>query len=37
MLPEYTGISMLGLPLENDRVALLSASFMVGFLKKTGG
>jgi hypothetical protein len=27
---------MLGLPLENDRVALLSASFMVGFLKKTG-
>jgi hypothetical protein len=29
MVPWYTGISMLGLPLLNDRVALLSASFMV--------
>ncbi|MNT97338.1 hypothetical protein D3C72_2396420 [compost metagenome] len=28
MLPAYTGISTLGLPLENDRVALLSTSFM---------
>src|SRR5574343_403166 len=29
MLPEYTGMSTLGAPLLNDRVALLSASFMV--------
>jgi hypothetical protein len=28
MLPWYTGRSTLGLPLENDRVALLSASFI---------
>src|SRR3990167_4121946 len=29
-LPWYTGKSILGLPLLKDRVALLSASFMVG-------
>jgi hypothetical protein len=28
MLPWYTGISTLGLPLLNDRVALLSANFI---------